>query len=177
MEDVDGGASPGARDFETFYETHVQSVGRAVALSFGDLDVAQQATDEAFARALERWARVARRAPPAGVTRRVALNCARRTAKAAARRRATEASLQPDEAFEEHPDLLAFHERVAELPERQRIAVVLRFVADLTEQEIADVMRVRRGTVSATLRTAMQTLQPSVAPDPTDQPSPGVPHA
>lgn len=47
---------------------------------------------------------------------------------------------------------------VANLPVRQREAVLLRHVAQLTEQEIADAMGVKRGTVSSTLRSAYQRL-------------------
>jgi RNA polymerase sigma-70 factor (ECF subfamily) len=47
---------------------------------------------------------------------------------------------------------------VSVLPDRQRQAVLLRHVGQLTEVEIAAVMRVARGTVSATLRSAYRTL-------------------
>jgi DNA-directed RNA polymerase specialized sigma24 family protein len=47
---------------------------------------------------------------------------------------------------------------VRDLPPRQRTAVVLRHVADLTEVDIASVMGVTRGTVSSTLAAAHRTL-------------------
>jgi RNA polymerase sigma-70 factor (ECF subfamily) len=47
---------------------------------------------------------------------------------------------------------------VRQLPQRQRTAVALRYVADMTEQSIADVMDVRVGTVSATLHAARRRL-------------------
>lgn len=49
-------------------------------------------------------------------------------------------------------------ELVAALPERQRIAVVLRYVGDLDEREISDAMGVTRGTVSSTLSAARAAL-------------------
>lgn len=55
---------------------------------------------------------------------------------------------------------------VRSLPERQRLAIALRYVADLTEAEVAEAMGVRPGTVAATLskaRTQLATqLQPSI---------------
>lgn len=44
------------------------------------------------------------------------------------------------------------------LSERQRLAVVLRYVADLPEDEIAAVMGVTRGTVASTLFEARRVL-------------------
>jgi DNA-directed RNA polymerase specialized sigma24 family protein len=47
---------------------------------------------------------------------------------------------------------------VRSLPTRQRTAVVLRYVGDLREDDIAAVMGVTRGTVAATLATARRNL-------------------
>lgn len=162
------GAGSAPRSFEVFYAAHHASVARAVALAFGDLDVARQATDEAFVRALEAWPRVSGMGSPAGWTYKVALNLARRMARRDSRRREVEAAARPVDTFDQHPDWLAFQQHVAPLPERQRVAVVLRFVADMTEAEIAEAMGVRRGTVSATLRAALRSLEPSLEPPAAD---------
>lgn len=45
------------------------------------------------------------------------------------------------------------------LPVKQRTAVVLRYWADLTEEDIAIVLRCRRGTVKSTLSRALDTLR------------------
>ena len=47
---------------------------------------------------------------------------------------------------------------VAALPERQRLAVYLRYYADLDYRAIAHVLGVEVGTVSATLSSAHQAL-------------------
>jgi RNA polymerase sigma factor (sigma-70 family) len=176
MDELSSGTSPGALTFEGFYAEHLQSVAKAVALAFGDLDVAEQATDEAFVRAFEAWTRVSRMDSPAGWTYRVALNGARRIARRDARRRRAELDAIGRPRFERAPELSAFFEHVEGLPERQRVAVVLRFVSDMTEPDIATAMGVRRGTVSATLRAAMRTLEPALEPGPTDPSSLGVNH-
>lgn len=176
-EDTMTPAAPASGSFEAFFAAEHQSVARAVALSFGDIDLAKQATDEAFVRALEAWPRVSRMGSPAGWTYKVALHVARRTASRDARRRQIELAAQRgDGSLEHHPDLLVFHQRIAGLPERQRIAVVLRFVVDMTEAEIAEAMGVRRGTVSATLRAALQNLTPEVDPPNAADPHLGANH-
>ena len=60
---------------------------------------------------------------------------------------------------------------VAALPERQRTAVVLRHVADLTEPEIARVMGITRGTVSSTLSDAHRALRAQLADEAEEPPS------
>lgn len=51
------------------------------------------------------------------------------------------------------------------LPVRQRTAIVLRFYQDLSEAEIAEIMRTRPGTVKSLVSRGMQRLRPLVAGD------------
>jgi RNA polymerase sigma-70 factor, ECF subfamily len=48
---------------------------------------------------------------------------------------------------------------LAQLPERQRLAVFLRYYADLDYQSIAAVLSISSGTVGATLHTAREALR------------------
>ena len=48
---------------------------------------------------------------------------------------------------------------LAALPERQRLALFLRYYADLDYAGIAEALGISRGTVSATLHAAHATLQ------------------
>jgi RNA polymerase sigma-70 factor (ECF subfamily) len=99
---------------------------------------------------------------PAGWTYTVALNIVRR----GERRRAVERRLLRRFRHEDvHGPTGELWMLVAELPERQRTAVLLRHVGELTEQEIAQVMGVARGTVSSTLRAAYRRLGADIADD------------
>jgi RNA polymerase sigma factor (sigma-70 family) len=51
---------------------------------------------------------------------------------------------------------------VARLPERQRLALFLRFYGDLDYDQIASALGVKRGTVSATLHAASASLRASL---------------
>jgi len=53
---------------------------------------------------------------------------------------------------------------VRQLPDRARTAVALRYVADLTEREIAEVMGISRGTVASTLFDARARLAKELRP-------------
>ncbi len=93
---------------------------------------------------------------PGGWTYRVAVNLARRK-----RRRQTleRTLLQRDRRPPVPGPAGELWLLVADLPERQRIAVSLRHVAAMTEAEIGEAMGITRGTVSATLRHAYQSLK------------------
>jgi DNA-directed RNA polymerase specialized sigma24 family protein len=142
-------------DFSTWYEAeHPRVLGVLCALS-GELDVAREATDEAFVRAFAKWERVRKMDSPGGWTYRVALNELRRSLRRHARERSPR-SVSPAPAVPTtDPDLW---DLVRRLPERQRLAVVLRYVADLPEQAIAEVMGITRSTAASTLTQARDRL-------------------
>jgi RNA polymerase sigma-70 factor (ECF subfamily) len=143
--------------FDEWYRREHPRLATSLYVMSGDADAAADATDEAFARALDRWDRVSTMASPTGWTYRVALNVLRRHKRRALRERHVvldgagihEAPL-PDHAL---------WEAVGRLPRRQRTAIVLRYVADLPEADIATAMGIARGTVAATLSTARRRLE------------------
>lgn len=154
---------PGASHFDDhsfddwYLGAHGRLVGALVAFA-GDLEVAADAVDEACARALGRWDRVSLMSSVDSWVYRVAINHAkRRLRRAALERRLTARSgsrvvVPLDGPAGEIWDV------VGQLPPRQRMAVVLRYVADLPEAEIARAMKVTRGTVASTLADARRRL-------------------
>ncbi|MFN0028771.1 MAG: RNA polymerase sigma factor [Acidimicrobiales bacterium] len=143
-------------DFEEWYRAVHPRLGTALAYAFGDVEVAQDAADEAVARAFERWDQVSAMASPAGWTYRVAFNVARRRL----RRRSIEARLLGSTVpGTVGPPAGELWDIVAALPPRQRRAVLLRHVGQLEEHEIGRVMGITRGTVSSTLRAAYRSLR------------------
>src|SRR5680860_484438 len=142
-------------DFEVWYRREHPRLVTLLGASTGDAALSREAADEALARAFEQWSRVSQMASPMGWTYKVALNLVRR----AARRRALERRLLRRFRHEDVPGPTGeLWLLVAELPTRQRTAVLLRHVGQLTEREIAEVMGIARGTVSSTLRTAHERL-------------------
>lgn len=147
--------------FEAWYEAEHPRLIATLLLVTGNLDVAAEAVDEACARALARWSRVCTMTSPEAWTYRVAVNVANRRWRRLALeqrflRRQRPVVLVPPPG--EEAWLV-----VRDLPPRQRTAVVLRHVADLTEVDIAAVMGVTRGTVSSTLTAAHRTLADHLA--------------
>jgi RNA polymerase sigma-70 factor (ECF subfamily) len=139
-------------EFEEWYRTHHAGVVTSLLLVSGNVDLARDAVDEAFTRAFARWDRVRKMDSPTGWTYRVAFNALRRAQRRAAVEGRLLARHRP--APDVPPPASGAWHLVRSLPVRQRTAVVLRYVADLTEGDIATAMGVTRGTVSSTLADA-----------------------
>ena len=142
--------------FEEWYRREHPRLVTSMLLVAGNIHLAQEAADEAFARALARWERVSVMASPNGWTYRVALNVLRRRGRRAARDRELLARGRPPEQVPA-PAGEAW-DVVRRLPPRQRTAVVLRYVADLTEEQVGAAMGVSRSTISSALADARRTL-------------------
>ncbi len=98
-----------------------------------------------------------------------------RRAHAVARRLGPHDGSQPGPSLEprpppELPDTAVWR-AVATLSPRARTAVALRYVADLTEAQVADAMNVTRGTVATTLSRARRELADALCIETTGSPS------
>ncbi len=143
-------------DFEAWYRSVHPRLSTSLTFAFGDVGLAQDAADEACARALERWDRVAAMDSPTGWVFQVGFNVARRRLRRNGFERRFQRTQQPEPVGPPAGELWAI---VADLPPRQRQAVVLRHVGQLREAEVGAVMGISRGAVSSTLRAAYQSLR------------------
>jgi RNA polymerase sigma-70 factor (ECF subfamily) len=148
------------RDFEAWYEDHYRRVYASVLLVSGDRAATADVVDEAFARAWERWSRVRAMASPVGWTFTVARNELRR----AGRRRARERELAPPSEVAPEIDV-ALWQTMRSLPKRERELIALRYVARLTEPEIASTLGIAPGTVARGLHDARDRLRSMLAPE------------
>ena len=148
-----GPGAPGA-SFDDWYRSEHSRLVAALLLITGDLALATESVDEAFARALERWGRVRAMASPTGWTFRVAHNLSRRAQWRSGLERRLLARPAPSRRTRSRGESAL----VSELPARQREVVVMRHVAGLGEAEIAEALGISRSTVSSTLRSAHDRL-------------------
>ena len=145
--------------FEGWYlRERPRLVAALTALCGGNGAEAAEIADETCARTLERWNRVQRMESPGGWAYRVALNVLRRRARRSRQEtqlfRATAVAATP-----ERPDWsVETRVAIAALPPAERTAVVLRYVADLTQADIARAMHVSPGTVASSLHAARAKL-------------------
>lgn len=145
--------------FESWYvREHSRLVTVLSAMLDGDRATAAELADETCARALERWDRVGRMASPGGWAYRVACNLARRRFRRA-RRTADVSRLVATPAEAPTPDWsLEVRDAVGSLPPRERAAVMLRYVADLSQHDIAHALHVTPGAVAASLHAGREKL-------------------
>jgi len=127
-------------------------VYRAAFALCGDRELAQDAAQEAFARALARWGRLRDEPWAAGWVMTTALNVTRR-----ALRRRTPAPPPPARRLDVDT-LLDVRVTIRTLPRRQQTAVVLYYLAGLPVAEVAGAMGCREGTVRAHLARARASL-------------------
>jgi RNA polymerase sigma-70 factor (ECF subfamily) len=138
--------------FESFYISEAKAVFTAVYMMCRDRQLAEDATQEAFARALERWDRLGQQWWAAGWVVTTALNVARRNLR---RRRGW---LMPGEA--RNPDeAVDLWTAVRGLPRRQQEAVVLYYRMGTPVQEIAQILGCKEGTVRTHLARAREALR------------------
>jgi RNA polymerase sigma-70 factor, ECF subfamily len=144
------------REIEAVYRTGYSGFLRVSLAITGDRESAHDAVQDGFADALRSAEQWSGRGPLGAWVWRCVINRAR---KARSRRRSFELRGLVEESPGEASELLT---RVAELPERQRLVVFLRYFADLDYREIAEALDIRVGTVSATLHAAHASLRSSL---------------
>jgi RNA polymerase sigma-70 factor (ECF subfamily) len=155
--------------FEAWYGETYADLLSSMIVAAGDVGVANEVTDEAFARAYERWRRVGKMESPLGWTYRVAVNVLRRSMRRQQiERRALRRLHSTGDAVAAEPDFSAeVWSAVRALPIRMRTAVALRYVAGLSDSEIAEAMKVSEGTVARHLHDARGRLASVLTDDPT----------
>lgn len=150
-------------DFDDFYSATARRVVRHAYALTGNIADAQDNAQEAFARAWQRWDTVRACDSPEAWVRRVSTNLAtsrfrrERTARAAARQ------LVARDVPEISPDTVALVAGLRKLPERQRVVLVLHYLADLPVEQIASEIRAPVGSVKAWLSRGRVALAAAVA--------------
>ncbi|MGH3430439.1 MAG: sigma-70 family RNA polymerase sigma factor [Mycobacteriales bacterium] len=145
-------------EFRSFFDDLLPTVLRVAQRMTGDRASAEDVAAEAFARAFARWRRVGTLSYREGWVLRVASNLAVDLARRRARVLRTVSTDSADGA--DSVDLrMTLRPSLARLSRAQRQAVVLRYVADMSENEVAAAMHIRPGTVKSHLHRATQALR------------------
>jgi RNA polymerase sigma-70 factor (ECF subfamily) len=147
-------------DFEGFYRAQWDLVYRPLVVTIRDPHLAREAVDEAMARAFQHWPQVCGYRNQAGWVYRVAYNWAVSNLRKRRRDEDRHAALVTDRVWEpiggSDIDLSA---ALLGLPLSQRAVVVLRFLMDWSEREVADALGVSLGTVKSRLHRALRRLR------------------
>ena len=144
------------------YQASALGLIRMAYVMLGDLPSAEDVVQEAFCGLYRRWDRLADTAGAQYYVRTSVLNgCRSALRHRAVRRRAW---ADPPSAVSAETVVLGGEERedviraLRRLPDRQREVLVLRFYAELPDEQIARVMGIRPGTVRSTAFRALDAL-------------------
>ena len=134
----------------------------------GDRDLAEELAQEALIRVCERWTDVREAISPLAWAHQVAFNLAKsQYRRRAALRRARRRTPPLPDASDPDPALhVALRDAVAALPDAQRRALVLRYFADLSVRDVADLMGCPTNTVKTHTRRALAALRDAGLVDP-----------
>jgi RNA polymerase sigma-70 factor, ECF subfamily len=149
-------------ELELLYRARYRQFARVAAAIVGE-DRAHDVVQEAFARAIRSSASYRGEGTVEAWLWRVLINTGRAVrqspvASSLLDERAEDPSVEDDQPYDE-PGIRAW---LVSLPERQRLAVFLRYYADLDYRSIGAVLGVEVGTVSATLSAAHTSLRRSL---------------
>ena len=130
--------------------------GLAVAF---DMASAEDAVQEAFIAADQRWSRIGSLEDPAGWVRRSALNRLLNGRRNQLRRAEILSAIRPAPPAERPVDeLVDLKAGLATMPPRMRAAMCLHYISGLRVDEVADAMGVSSGTVKSTLHDGRRWL-------------------
>jgi RNA polymerase sigma factor (sigma-70 family) len=143
------------RSLEDAYRAHHRELMRVATAITGDPELARDAVQEGLARALAKRRTFRATGSIDGWLWIIVVNAARNIGARAPR---LDAPIER-EAAEVPPVDHDIRELVGRLPERERLALFLRYYADLDYSTIGRILGVRLGTVSATLNHAQASLR------------------
>ncbi|MFD0630966.1 SigE family RNA polymerase sigma factor [Catenulispora yoronensis] len=140
------------RDFDEFYLGSVRKVTAQLVALLGDAGEADDAVQEAYARAWQRWDSVSRMDDPIAWVRVVAYRIKVSSWRATVRRTvAHRRHGPPADVPDVSPDSVALVAALRRIPEAQRRAIVLHHLAGLTVEQVAAEVGAPVGTVKARL--------------------------
>jgi RNA polymerase sigma-70 factor (sigma-E family) len=156
-------SGPGTAEVAALFHAHYPGMVRIGYLLTGDRALAEELAQEAFVRTWRRWDQVRSTETAAAYVRATVVNLARMSL----RRRMVElrhrtAVAVGEAARDEHPSAATrvdVRRALLRLPLRKRTCLVLRFYADLSEEETARVLGVAVGTVKSQTHRALKLLE------------------
>lgn len=151
------------REFDVFARSHLPALGRLGYLLTGDHAAADDLTAETLIAAWNQWDRMPEVERPAAYLRRIMINISMSRVRSSARERRRIRLFYADrpETYADPDGAAAVDVRAALrlLPVRRRACVVLRHAFDLSEDDVAGILRVSVGTVKSQTSRGMAQLQ------------------
>jgi RNA polymerase sigma factor (sigma-70 family) len=146
-------------DIARVYAEEADRLRRLAYLITGRADAAEEVVQEAFARSARIWPTIQ---TPGAYLRTATVNLASDWRRRAAADRARSAPLVA--VTVSPPEIDETWRLLTRLPHHQRVALVLRYYADLSVDTIAETVGCRPGTVRTRIHRALATLRKEMTP-------------
>jgi RNA polymerase sigma-70 factor (sigma-E family) len=150
--------------FEAFVTAHTPALLRtAYLLTGGDASAAEDVVQDTFARLYPRWTKVTNADHPLAYVRRTLVNTFLNRARLASAREVVVAGV--DLGLDKADPMQAVADRdllrrlIRRLPERQRAALVLHYLEDLSDRDVARQLGCRPGTARSLVSRALASLR------------------
>ncbi|WP_020520193.1 RNA polymerase sigma factor [Catelliglobosispora koreensis] len=161
--------------FADLYHVSYPRLSAQISSYLGDPAEAEDVVQEAYLRTWRQWDKIARYDDPLAYLRRIAWNLAtsrwRRLSVAA---RYLGRVPGPQATVEPQPDHVAVVTALRQLPDKQRRAIVLHYIADMPVDEIATELGAPRGTVLSWLHRGREQLSTLLNESDTWPPAPPI---
>ncbi len=144
-------------EFDELFRHHYAPLVRALAVAAGREEAAD-AVQDAFLEAHRRWARIRAYDRPEAWVRRVAVNRLTDGHRRRVGRDRAVASAGVVDRSDLEPADLDLRDAVRGLPDGQRLAVCLHYLAGLSVADVAETLGVTEGTVKSQLHDARRSL-------------------
>jgi RNA polymerase sigma-70 factor (ECF subfamily) len=146
-------------EFDVFYDATVRRVVTEVYAMVGDLAEAEDAVQEAYARAWQRWSSLAQYDDPVAWVRTVAYRIAVSSWRRMRNRRTAHALVAVPEATAElSQEVLELTRALRQIPAAQRRAIVLHHLVGLSVNEVAEQTHASVSAVKQRLSRGRQAL-------------------
>jgi RNA polymerase sigma-70 factor (sigma-E family) len=156
-------------EFSDYVARRRPALMRFATVLTGQTWLAEDLVSDVLGKAFERWERISQMAEPNAYVRRMIVNeylsWHRRLARTAPREDVELDTVRVADGADERAERDAMIRRLAQLPRRQRAAVVLRYYVGLPDSDIAGHLDCRDGTVRSLISRALASLRldPSAA--------------
>lgn len=151
-DDADSVSSAG---FDELFRREQPSMARMAALLVGSHSAAEDVVQEAFASISTRWSSIDN---PGGYLRVTVVN----ECRAVMRRRQTEQRLDPPVwalPVDAPVELVELRDALLAIPERQRVVIVLRYLLDLPDADIAESLGCSAATVRSIVHRGLRRMR------------------
>lgn len=143
------------------FDQNFAALRRLAFALLGDASAADEVAQDAFVRLYASWRRLDDLDHPPSYLRKIVLNLCRSRGRRAALQKRSQPLLRQEETMRD-PDValrLDVWKALEALPHRQRACVVLRYLEDLSEADVARLLDCSIGTVKSQLHRARANLE------------------